>query len=265
MNPLRIGWFSTGRGPGSRALLRTVGEAIAGGLPVEIAYVFCNRAPGEDDNTDEFFGLVHSLNLPLVTLSSAGFRRQAGGKVVRKGDPLPRWRLDFDDRVLQLVEPFATDLGLLAGYMLIFGPAACERLLLLNLHPAVPGGPIGIWQDIVRQLIEARADRSGISIFRAVPEVDTGPSVSYCTYSLRGEGIDGLWERSSTPPHEQLWSPAAEETPLFQEIRRRGATREPPLIVETLRALAEGRADPSGEHPPLDLTAHVEVALSNSR
>jgi len=57
----------------------------------------------------------------------------------------------------------------------------------------------------------------------------------------------------------------AEETPLFQEIRRRGATREPPLIVETLRALAEGRADPSGEHPPLDLTAHVEVALSNSR
>lgn len=262
---LRVGWFSTGRGAGSRALLQTVAEAIAGGLPIEIAYVFCNREPGEDQNTDEFFRLAEFLNLPLLTLSSAACRRRAGGKVVRKGDALPQWRLDFDDEVLRLVAPFGAELGLLAGYMLIFGPRACERLALLNLHPAVPGGPIGIWQDVVRQLIESQAERSGITIFRAVPEVDTGPAISFCAYSLRGDGIEPLWDSAASVANAELWSAAGEELPLFKEIRRRGALREPPLIVETLRALAEARAKPAGTSTPLDLTEYVEAALERTR
>ncbi len=260
---LRIGWFATGRGQGSRALLRTVADAIAAGLPVEIGYVFCNREPGEDENSDEFFRLVETLNLPLLRLSSSAFRRRAGGKVVRKGDPLPQWRLDFDDEVLRLVEPYTVDLGMLAGYMLIFGARACQQIPLLNLHPAAPGGPIGIWQDVIWQLIETGADHSGITIFRAVPEVDTGPPVSYCTYSLRGGEIDALWRQTGLTAIEQLRSAVGEELPLFNEIRRRGATREPVLIVETLRTLAEGRTRPDGTDTPLDLGERVDAAIGS--
>ena len=260
---MKIGWFSTGRGPGSRALLHTVGDAIADGLHVEIAYVFCNREPGEDEQTDEFFRLVRSLGLPLVTLSSAAFRRRAGGKVVRKGDPLPQWRLDYDDQVLRLVAPLGASTGVLAGYMLIFGARACKQMRLLNLHPAAPGGPIGIWQDVVRQLIATRAGRSGITIFRAVPEVDTGPAVSFCTYSLRDPAIDPLWRQSADLSRDRLWSEHAEVLPLFQEIRRRGAVREPVLIVETLRAIAGGTASADGG-TPIDLTGLVEAAIASA-
>ncbi len=258
---LRIGWFSTGRGPGSRALFRAVCAAIDGGLPVELAYVFCNRDPGEDEQTDQFFALVRERGVPLLALSSAAFRKRAGGRIVRKGEPLPRWRLDYDDAVLTLVEPYGAALGMLAGYMLIFGAGACARLPLLNLHPAAPGGPIGIWQDVIWQLIAEGASRSGITIFRAIPEVDAGPALSYCTYTLHGPGIDELWAGSAGKTVPQLKADAGEDLPLFVEIRRRGAVREPVLIVETLRAAAEHGLPPPGE--ALDLSALVDTRVAS--
>src|SRR5438445_240155 len=84
------------------------------------------------------------------------------------------------DEFLRRLEPFDVHTGVLAGYMLIFGPAACGAMTLLNLHPAAPGGPIGIWQDVIWQLIASRAERSGVTIFRAIPEVDTGPPLTFC-------------------------------------------------------------------------------------
>jgi len=262
---LRIGWFSTGRGPGSRALLSAVADAIAASLPVEIAYVFCNREPGEDANTDLFLDLAHERGFPVVTLSSARFRREHHGAIVRKGDPLPPWRLAYDDRVLELLGPFGVSIGVLAGYMLIFGPRACEQLTLLNLHPAAPGGPIGIWQDVIWQLIAQRAEQSGITIFKAVPEVDAGPPLAYCTYALRDAAIDPLWEAIAGRSVERLREEEGETLPLFTEIRRRGVAREPVLMIETLRALAERGGDPGPLlAAPLDLTAAVEARLATA-
>lgn len=227
---------------------------------MELAYVFCNREPGEDEQTDQLFALIRERGVPLVTLSSAAFRKRAGGKIARKGEPLPPWRLDYDDAVLKLVEPYGAALGVLAGYMLIFGARACERLTLLNLHPAAPGGPIGIWQDVIWQLIAERAERSGITIFHAIPEVDAGPPVAFCTYPLHGPEIDPLWAEAEGQSVEQLKSMAGEELPLFKEIRRRGAAREPILIVETLRAVSE-RGLPAPDRA-LDLTAFVDARLA---
>lgn len=261
---LRIAWFSTGRGPGSRALLRAAAKAINRGLPVEIACVFCNRQRGEDANSDEFLSLAESYGLPLVTLSSARFRRTHAGPLVRKGDPLPAWRLAYDDEALRLLEPFAVGVGVLAGYMLIFGPRACEQLTLLNLHPAAPGGPIGIWQDVIWQLIDQHAQQSGITIFKAVPAVDTGPPLAYCTYPLRDDASAPLWaalEKASLP---QLREEQGESLPLFVEIRRRGALREPPVVLETLRALAERGSPDALLAAPRDLTSAVEARLAKA-
>ena len=73
---LNIGWFSTGRGEGSRGLLRFVQERIKSGLlNAQIQFVFSNRTHGEAEGSDQFFELVNSYDLPLVTCSSAQFRR----------------------------------------------------------------------------------------------------------------------------------------------------------------------------------------------
>jgi len=239
---LRIGWFSTGRGEGSRKLLAKAQEAIASGrLDAQIAVVFCNRGRGEDANTDLFLDQVNSHGTPLVCLSSRDFRRRLSEKVVRKGAPLPEWRRMYDREVMRLLEPHPFDVGMLAGYMLIFCEEAAQRYDLLNLHPAAPGGPRGIWQDVIWELIEQRSERAGVMIHLATPDLDEGPTVAYCTYSLHGREFDTLWDEVEGVPVEELKVSDGAQNVLFLEIRRAGLAREAPLIIETLRAFADGR------------------------
>ena len=268
---LRIGWFATGQGTGSRALLQAAHEAVARGeLPAEIAFLFCNREPGEHENSDLLLAMAVGYGIPTLTLSDRRFRRQVGGEVARAGQPLPAWRLAYDRAVLELIAPFGVDIGMLAGYMLIFGPEVCARLDLLNLHPAAPGGPKGTWQRVIWQLIAERAAESGVLINRATPEVDEGPVVAYCRYSLRGPAFDPLWQAVAGRDLEELRATAGEDLPLFRTIRAAGVAREIPLMVQTLIALARGRfrivggtvLTPEGPAPGgVDLTAEVEAAI----
>ena len=63
----KIGWFSTGRGEGSRNLLRAIRESIQSGqLDAEIAFVFCSRERGEPEATDEFLSMNLALVVPLA-------------------------------------------------------------------------------------------------------------------------------------------------------------------------------------------------------
>ena len=239
---LRIGWFSTGRGEGSKALLRAATDAIQNGdLKAEIAFVFSNRERGEAEPTDQFFDLVQSYGLPLVTLSYSRFRRERGLPVVHTGEPLLPWRQDYDREVARLIEPYPFDLGMLAGFMLIFTGLLCERWPLLNLHPAAPGGPVGMWQDVIWELISERAEKSGITVFLCTTDLDRGPTVTYCTYPLRGPALDLLWRKVEGRSLDEVKAAEGEENTLFKEIRRQGATRELPLIVATLRAFADKR------------------------
>ena len=239
---IRVAWFATARGQTSGQLLAAALDAInAGTLDAEIAVVFCNREQGEDPNTDAFQAQVRDAGLPLVTLSSREFRRRAGGEVVRKGTALPEWRREYDREVMRLLAPYDFDIGVLAGYMLIFCEDAAARWDLLNLHPAAPGGPAGVWQDVIWELIAQRAQRGGVMIHLATPELDEGPVVTYCTYPVRGGNIDALWADVETRGLDPARAAEGEDLPLFQEIRRRGVLREVPLVVETLRALADGR------------------------
>lgn len=264
---MRVGWFSSGRGPGSQALLAAACEAIeAGRLPVEIAYVFCNRERGEHEPADRFLDLAAAHHLPVITLSSSAFRRQIGGAVARAGRPLPAWRADYDRAVLRLIEPYGTESAVLAGYQLV-APELCRDLDLLNLHPAAPGGPAGLWQEVIWQLIEGHADSSGVTIFLATPELDAGPPIAFCTYSLHDEQIEPLWRAAEQQEARPLRLDPGEDLPLFLDIRRRGAMRETPLLLATLGALArrqirlsDGRLlDASGlPTGPLNLSTEVD-------
>jgi phosphoribosylglycinamide formyltransferase-1 len=265
---LSIGWFSTGRGPGSRELLAAAHDEIAAGrLSAKITTVFCNRAPGEDDNTDRFLEQVRGYGLPLVALSSRNFRRRRGEKPVRKGETLPEWRGDYDRETIRLLEPYQFDIGVLAGYMLIFTEDFLQKYNLLNLHPAAPGGPKGIWQDVIWQLIESRANRAGVMMHLATLELDEGPPVTYCTYPIRGLDFDALWREAEGRTVADIRSAEGEANPLFTEIRRHGVSRELPLVIETLRIFAQGRVHIANKHPtdatgkpipPFDLTPEIE-------
>jgi folate-dependent phosphoribosylglycinamide formyltransferase PurN len=271
---LRVGWFATGRGEGSQKLLRAAVEAIREGrLDAQIPFVFSNRERGQHEATDTFFDQIASYGIPLITLSDSRFRRERGGEAAKKGLPLPAWRTDYDCAVVELLKPYDYDIGMLAGYMLICTEPLIMHRPLLNLHPAAPGGPAGTWQDVTWKLIEQRAPYSGVRIHLGTPQLDEGPVVTYCTYPLRGANIDLLWRATETRGVDELRATDGEANPLFQEIRRRGAARELPLVVETLRAFADGRLRLEGVRivagetkvvGGYDLTPEIEGALSRA-
>jgi len=125
--------------------------------------------------------------------------------------------------------------------MLIVGGAMCRAYPLLNLHPALPDGPIGTWQEVVWRLIETRAGRTGAMIHLATEDVDRGPVVSHCTVPISGGAFAPLWEDLQRQDLAQVKSQLGEDFPLFQLIRQAEYQREPYLLFETLRAVAEGR------------------------
>jgi len=141
--------------------------------------------------------------------------------------------------MMELLEAHPFDLGVLAGYMLIVTEEACQRYNLLNLHPAPPGGPAGTWQEVIWQLIEQTAKTAGVMMHLATKELDQGPPVTYCTYSIHGPAFDRLWAQVVGRSVAEVQAGEDEENRLFREIRRQGVMRELPLVVATLRAFAD--------------------------
>jgi len=257
---LRLGWLSTGRDEAARDLLKTVLEAIGSGeVKAELAFVFSNREPGEARESDLFLGLVKGYKIPLPSLSSSSFGVSSSSR-----------RLEYDKRVMGKLRRFKPDLLVLAGYMLILGEEMCRLYPTINLHPAAPGGPKGTWQEVIWQLIRARARASGVMMHLVTPKLDEGPPLTFCTYSLRGDRFDPLWKEVEKQPWEEVRA-RGEGLPLFQAIREEGLKREFPLIVATLRALGEGEVKIDGERvldrqsraiSGYDLTAEIEKALA---
>lgn len=240
----RIGWLSTGRDEAAEFLLLEVWKAIGSGrLRAEIPFVFCNRDRGESPVTDGFLRLVDDLGVPVQTRSWKAFRarREAGPRSLGDREAL---RIAYDREVAAALGP--ADVYALVGYMLILGPELCRRFPFINLHPAPPGGPAGAWEDVIWHLMEARASESGIMIHRVTPELDRGPVLTYCQYSIRGGVFDPWWadwEKTVRAGKSDRGNPPR----LFHQIREAGVRREAPLLVETLRALADGRIRIAGE------------------
>ena len=254
---LRIAWFASAHGTSSRLLLRETLRAIAEGrLDAEIVCVFCNRERGQSTNTDAFLDDVEAAGIPLITSSSLAWRRRVGGAISDPQGELAPWRRDYDADALARIRPYRPDAAMLAGYMLVVTDALCDALPMLNLHPALPDGPIGVWRDVIHELIAAGAGESGMMLQRVTTELDRGAVVSLCRYPIRGQGFDELWD---APPRQ-----GGEESALFQAIRAAGVAREPIFVVETLRAIADGRIDLAGQGGALDLTADVESAVGGS-
>lgn len=242
----KIGWFSTGRGQGSLNLLHAVMAAIKNGtVHADMGFVFCSREPGDAEGSDRYISQVRTYGLPLICFSSKRFKpelRKHGGQ-----DPaaLAQWRLEYDREVMQRLGTPDANITILAGYMLVLGPEMCRAYDMINLHPAAPDGPAGTWQEVIWQLIRKRAAESGTMMHLVIEELDKGPPITYGTFSIRGAGFDPLWsdmeERLQKTTLQEISREEGEQNPLFAKIRREGARREIPLVVQTVKAFADGK------------------------
>jgi phosphoribosylglycinamide formyltransferase-1 len=238
---LTIGWFSTGRDEAARQLLQIVYRKIQqGNIKGNIVFNFSNREPGEDQESDLFFELVRTYEIPLICYSSQKFKESSSNVKNTDLQNLRQWRIQYDRQVMKRLESFAPDLCILAGYMLIVGEEMCHRYNMINLHPAVPGGPKGSWQEVIWTLIQNKATESGVMMHLVTPELDRGPVITYCTYSIRGKPFDRSWHELNGRQVSEIKKEQGEQNALFQLIRRHGLAREFPLIVSTLKILGEG-------------------------
>ena len=269
---LRLGWFSTGRGPGSRNLLKAVmDKKEQEGLDIEISFVFCNWDNDEEDNPKRdqravFFDMVKGYGIPLVTVSWKKFRPDLWAS------DQTAWRDEYGRALREAVSPYPFDLGILAGYMLWMDDETCRCFDMLNLHPALPDGPKGTWQEVIWQLISEDADRQGAMMHICTEDWDRGAALTYCGFPIKGDGYDPLWDEARARIAAEGFDNVRkdQELPLFKKIREDGARRELPLIVSTIREFAEGRVtirdkrlyDRDGPiDGPYDLSAQVDRTL----
>ncbi len=250
--PLRVAWLTTGRGPGSYGALEALCQSIDAGLPVAFTVAFVNRERGEFEATDRLLDLLDSRGVPVETLSSVRFRKAQGGQRSRPGEPLPPWRHAFDEAVAGRLAAYSFDLAVMFGYMLIATEPLHARFPIINDHPALPDGPTGAYQNVIAKLIATGARQSGCMYHLVTGDLDRGPLLSYCRFPIPADPSAQVPRDATRTDIEAL--------PLYGEIRARGVARERPFLVETLRALQEGRLTVPAGHP-LDLTAEVEAAL----
>jgi phosphoribosylglycinamide formyltransferase-1 len=254
----KVGWFSTGRGPGSKALLKAAQDAIKSGeLDAEIEFVFCSRDRGETGPTDQYLDMVRDYGIPLVSFSYQKYRAMRGMPNPDPSEPLPPWRIDYDREVIKRLKKLHPDLVMLAGFMLITTPLMCDKYKIINLHPAAPGGPAGTWQQVIWKLIEAKAETQGVKMHVAIPELDMGPTATYCLFPIRGKAFDKYWEEIKGKTVEEIKAEQGVENMLFKTIRAHGAVRELPLTVATLKVFSEGRISITKDRQVVDTTGNV--------
>ncbi|MCS7151602.1 MAG: hypothetical protein NZ928_04360 [Endomicrobia bacterium] len=207
---LSIGWFATSRGTTSLKIFNYIYDAISKGkLKAEIKFVFINRELGEGENSDKFINVIRNYNIPIFCLSSLKFLPE-----LRKIN-LYEWREKFDQKVYELIKEFKVDIIMLAGYMLILSEFLCKKFTFINLHPALPWGPKGTWQEVINEIIEERHKEHGVMIHIVTEDLDRGPVLTYCRFPIIEYNFD--------------------------KIRQEGVKYELPLVKKTLELLSTGK------------------------
>lgn len=241
---LKLGWFSTGRGSGSRNLLREVMEKKeAGLLDIELPFVFCNWDNTEEPNPrkeqrSQFFDMVKDYGIPLITISWKSFKPNLWN-IDKK-----RWRSEYGEEIRKKIADKKFDVGILAGYMLWIDDVTCMQYNFINLHPALPDGPKGTWSEVIWQLIREKKCKQGVMMHSVTSEWDRGTPITYCEFPIVGGDYDILWkeinDKLKIKTLDDIIKDEGPKNSLFRKIREDGVKRELPLIVETIKRLADG-------------------------
>lgn len=189
----RVAILISGRGSNMEAILRSVrGGGLAGRC--EVALVFSSRGDAPGLSVARAFG-VRTLCV----------------------EPRGRSREEYDAEVLRLLEPFAIDWLVLAGYRRILGPEVVRRYRgrIVNVHPADTREHQGLHG--YRWAFERGLEKTRVTVHLVDEGLDTGPIVAQREVDLRGAQT-------------------------LEEVERRGLAVEHALYSEALAGLFAERA-----------------------
>ena len=154
---------------------------------------------------------------------------------------------------------------------LITGREMCRKYDIINRHPAAPDGPAGTWQQVIWKLIESGANIQGVKMHVAIPELDAGPTATYCLFPIRGSAFDRYWDEVKGKSIDDIKKSQGDNNLLFKTIRQHGYVRELPLVVATIIAFSEGKVkitddkkEADGRGRPIkgyDLTNEIDGAV----
>lgn len=248
----RIGWFTTGRGPGSLGLFTTMLAKIGNGeMDAKLSFVFLNREVKGNRCRAKLVALAEENGIPVLILPSDGFRSDLRAK------DLSAWRDAYGRAMRDRISEHPMDFGVLAGYMLILDPETCSAYDIINLHPALPNTYQGTWEEIVRRVAESDDATYGSMVHVCTPELDRGATVAYDEFA-----IDDLRRKHSSM--EELAS----------ALRERQRSREVPLLMATVKMLSAGelriekgaiRGGKVNGSGPLDLSLVIDRSMPDRR
>lgn len=137
-----IGWFTTAKDKATRDLFMAVQTAIRRReLGAEISFVFCNRDPGEDPETNLLIRLVNSFNIPLISISSSKF------------ETLPGWQVEYNRQIMNALEPFQPDFCVSAGYLPVVSVELQRKYGIIDIHPASQDELIARIKRIIKEQV----------------------------------------------------------------------------------------------------------------
>ena len=211
-------------------------KEVCNNAPVK--FIFCSREKGETEYGNLMINHVRKLGVYLLSFSSVKFMPK-----LRKSDT-EQWRREHDQNIMKYM-PDDLDLIVLIGYMWIASPEMCGKVPMINLHPALPGGPKGTYIEVIWQLIREKADRTGAMMHLVTKDLDMGPPIAFCEFPIQVKGFFPLWvemeKRLERQPLDEIIKQDGENNPLFVAIREAGVIREPLLLVWTIKCFLEGK------------------------
>ena len=157
----RIAIFISGRGSNMEAILKNAQSGVLKDC-CDVVLVFSNRKDAHG----------------LVVADKFGVKTQV---IESKG----KKRLKFDREVISLLEPFAIDYIVLAGYMRILSPVLIERYRnrVINIHPADTGQYKGI--SGYEWAFDNKMKTTKITVHLVDEGVDTGTVLSQKEVDLK--------------------------------------------------------------------------------
>lgn len=167
----------SGRGSNMEAVVRA---AQAEQWPARIAAVISNRA----DAQGLVFAAEHGIATAVVANKNFASREQ------------------FDAALQAVIDGFAPDLVVLAGFMRILTPPFVEHYAgrMLNIHPSLL--PLFPGMATHRQALEAGVTEHGATVHFVTAELDHGPAVASATVPvLPGDTEDSLSARVLVQEH----------------------------------------------------------------
>jgi phosphoribosylglycinamide formyltransferase-1 len=166
---------------GSGSNLQALIDSQADGNPACIRAVIANRA--------DAFGLIRAqgAGIPTAVLDHKAFGSREA----------------FDAALMEVIDGYAPDLVILAGFMRILTPGFVRHYQgrLLNIHPSLLPKYKGL--DTHRRALEAGDSEHGCSVHFVTEELDGGPVAIQAALSVAaGENVDELTQRVHTAEHQ---------------------------------------------------------------